>query len=346
MQEEGLVTVVDGRLGRVEPAAAVKPPLADSEAAPHLPPPEDWVCHSQAMREVWNQALRVAPTDSVVLLTGETGTGKELVADAIHRASRRRNRPMIRVNCAALPPTLIESELFGREKGAYTGALSMQVGRFELADRSTLFLDEIGELPIDLQAKLLRVLQLGEFERLGSAQTRRVDVRVIAATNRDLARASREGSFRLDLLYRLNVFPIHVPPLRARAEDLRTLVWVLVQELGAKMGKRISSISACVFERLERHSWPGNVRELRNVLERAMILTSEKALEPRHFDLGVDLDDTAELTMASAERRHIQHVLARTRWRVRGRGGAAELLDLNEATLRSRMRKLGIRRPV
>ena len=235
---------------------------------------KDIVGNSEAIKTVLKQIEQVAATDSTVLIQGETGTGKELVANAIHGMSSRHDRLMIKVNCAALPPTLIESELFGREKGAFTGSLSKQIGRFELADASTIFLDEIDALPLDLQAKLLRVLESGEFERLGSPRTVKVDVRIISATNRDLARVVSEGGFREDLYYRLNVFQIIVPPLRERREDILPLVWSFVHELSKRMGKRIESIPQKDVEALQAYPWPGNVRELRNLTERAMIITT------------------------------------------------------------------------
>ena len=228
---------------------------------------------SAAITRALVQAEQVAPTDAAVLLLGETGTGKELLARTIHALSTRRSRTMIRLNCAALPPTLIEAELFGRERGAYTGALARQMGRFEVADGSTIFLDEIGELPLELQAKLLHVLERGEFERLGSSRTIRVDVRVVAATNRDLAGMVRAGKFREDLYYRLNVFPITTPPLRARLEDMPLLVWAFVREFAPAQGKTFEQIPRRTMEALQRYPWPGNVRELRNVIERAIILS-------------------------------------------------------------------------
>jgi len=304
------------------------------------------VATSPAMASVVQLVERVAPTDSAVLLLGETGTGKEMLARAIHRLSRRRDQLSVAVNCAALPASLVESELFGREKGAYTGALSRQAGRFELADRSTLFLDEIGELPLELQAKLLRVLETGEFERLGSPRTIKVDVRIVAATNRDLAAAVAAGTFRKDLYYRLGVFPIRIPPLRERPEDVPGLVWAVAAELGEKMGRRIETIPKAVIERLQGHAWHGNVRELRNLVERALILGSGPSLDVR---LPADSEPAAPeapaaLTLDDAERRHIQRTLDATRGRIRGQGGAAERLGVHEATLRSRMKKLGIER--
>ncbi|MFZ9037008.1 MAG: sigma-54-dependent Fis family transcriptional regulator [Gammaproteobacteria bacterium] len=298
---------------------------------------------SPALKAVIEQAQQVAPLDSIVLIEGETGVGKELVANLIHRESPRSNKKMVRVNCAALPAALIEAELFGRDKGAYTGALSKQVGRFELADGSTLFLDEIGELPLELQAKLLRVLQEGEFERLGSTRTLKVDVRVIAATNCELSSLVGTGKFREDLYYRLNVFPIRVPPLRARRADIPALVWSFVRDCSENMGKSIDKISKSTMQRLQAYNWPGNVRELRNVIERSMILS-------RNNDLAVSLGEIGNenqggQTLKEVERNHIRAILEQTGWRVRGEAGAARILDLNPTTLESRMKKLGIRRP-
>jgi transcriptional regulator with GAF, ATPase, and Fis domain len=249
---------------------------------------------------------------------------------------------MMKVNCAALPPSLIEAELFGRERGAYTGALARQSGRFEVADGSTIFLDEIGDLPLELQAKLLRVLEHGEFERLGSTRTLRVDVRVVAATNRDLSAMVRTGAFREDLYYRLNVFPITVPPLRARPEDIPLLVWTFVREFAQAQGKTIDQIAKQSMERLRRYLWPGNVRELRNIIERATILSAGPTL---HVDLPTPLDSKAPgMTLEEVERRHIIAVLDEVRWRIRGDGGAAQRLGLKPSTLESRMRKAGIKR--
>jgi transcriptional regulator with GAF, ATPase, and Fis domain len=310
----------------------------------------DIIGESSALRRVLFQVDQVAPTGAAVLLLGETGTGKELVAKAIHDRSPRRDRTLIKVNCAALPPTLIESEIFGHEKGAFTGASSRKIGRFELADRSTLFLDEIGELPLALQAKLLRVLQEGEFERLGSSLTHKVEVRIIAASNRDLSSAARGGDFRPDLYYRLRVFPIEVPPLRARQEDIPLLVWHFLGQLATTLGKRIEEVPSSTMERLVLYDWPGNVRELRNVLERAVILSPGSIL---HLDGMEDSRPRSSepapgggrgRTLAEVERAHILGVLEALEWRVRGPGNAAEELGLNASTLYSRMKKLGIRR--
>jgi formate hydrogenlyase transcriptional activator len=301
------------------------------------------VGRSQALRHVLAQAEQVAPTDSTVLLLGETGTGKELIAAAIHDLSPRRDRTMVRVNCAAIPSPLLESELFGREKGAYTGALSKQVGRFELADGSTLFLDEIGDLPPEVQVKLLRALQEKQIERLGSSKTFRVDVRIITATNRDLAKAVRDGKFREDLYYRLNVFPITMPPLRERREDIEVLVSAFVEEFATRFGKNVESVARESMEALQRYHWPGNVRELRNVIERAMIVATGPKL---WIELpgGTTSASTHSLTMRETECQHIRHVLDVTGWRIRGKNGAAEILGLKPSTLESRMAKLGIRR--
>lgn len=291
-----------------------------------------------------SQARKVAPTDSIVLITGETGTGKELLAQAIHDMSRRKTRTMIKVNCAALPAPLIEGELFGREKGAYTGAMTKQAGRFEVADGSTIFLDEIGDLPLDLQAKLLRVLQDGSLQRLGSNHTITVDARVIAATNHNLAEMVRAGTFRADLYHRLNVFPVEVPPLRTRPEDIPALVWRFVQDFNNKMGRSIETIPRHVMDQLKAYAWPGNVRELRNLIERAVIISEGRKLV---IDLPVLMDDQQRelVTMEEVERRHMLNVLERTRWRISGKGGAAEVLGLVPTTLHSRMKKLGISRP-
>ena len=305
---------------------------------------EEIVGRSQAMKVILAQVEQVARTDATVLIEGETGTGKELLARAVHRLSTRKDRPLVTVNCASLPPTLIESELFGREKGAYTGALTRMTGRFEVADGATLFLDEIGELPQDVQGKLLRVLEEGRFERLGSSQSRQVNVRIIAATNRELARDVAEGKFRKDLYYRLNVFPIAVAPLRERPEDIPLLVWAFVRQYEKKMGRRIDHIPRRSMEDLQHYPWPGNARELRNVVEHAMIVSSGKTLDVR-VPRMTSSDTPANLSLEDVERRHILGVLQKSDWRLTGQGGAAEILGLKRTTLQSKMKKLGIRRP-
>lgn len=301
------------------------------------------VGQSLAMKRILAQAEQVARTNSTVLILGETGTGKELLARAIHKMSSRKDRPLIAVNCAALPPTLIESELFGREKGAYTGALTRMIGRFEVADGSTLFLDEIGELPLELQSKLLRVLEEGSFERLGSTRTLHVDVRIIATTNRDLEQEVRDCYFRKDLFYRLGVFPIVIPPLRERPEDILCMVRAFVGEFQKSMGKEIETISKKSMEALQSYAWPGNVRELRNVIEHAMILSKDKTLVVQLPKLK-SLETDGVQKLQDVERRHIVAVLEQTGWRLSGRGGAAEVLGLKRTTLRARMQKLGIER--
>jgi formate hydrogenlyase transcriptional activator len=302
------------------------------------------VSRSAAMKQVLAQVEQVARTDATVLLTGETGTGKELLARTIHTLSNRKERPLITINCAVLPPTLIESELFGREKGAYTGALARMAGRFEVADKSTLFLDEIGELSPDLQAKLLRVIEEGRFERLGSTQSLKVDVRIIAATNRDLDQEVASGKFRSDLFYRLNVFPISIPPLRGRVEDIPPLIWMFVKQNEKKLNKRIDHIPRRNMEALQGYAWPGNARELRNIIEHAMILSSGSTLHPQPPAYKAD-DGAPARTLEDVERRHIRSVLEKTGWRVTGAQGAAKILGLKRTTLQSKMKKLGIKRP-
>lgn len=298
-----------------------------------------------SMQTVRAQIGKVAGTDSTVLIQGETGTGKELIAEAIHRHSERRQRILVKVNCAALPAALVESELFGREKGAFTGALSRQVGRFELADGATLFLDEIAEMPLEVQSKLLRVLQQGEFERLGSPRTIRVNVRVIVATNRNLDEEVEQGRFRRDLFYRLNVFPITVPPLRERAGDIPQLVWEFVNEFGEKMGKKIRRIANDDMRALMNYPWPGNVRELRNVVEHAMIMSQGEVLVLERPRLSATGGLSRSTTLEEVECRHIRATLTLTQGRIKGIGGAAERLGINPSTLYSRMRKLGIASP-
>jgi transcriptional regulator with GAF, ATPase, and Fis domain len=302
-----------------------------------------------AMRYVMSRIDQVAPTDATVLLYGETGTGKELVARALHRQSPRRDRPFVVVNCAAMPAPLIESELFGRERGAFTGAHATQIGRFELANRGTIFLDEIGELPLEVQPRLLRVLQEGQVERLGNPRTVEVDVRVVAATNRDLAEEVRAGRFRRDLYYRLNVFPITLPALAQRREDIPALVRHLVERLGRGLRRYVSTIPDDVMAALQAHDWPGNVRELENVLQRAIILSKNGVLTSREMWLPASEAAAAGVpetgTLVDVERRHIVRVLSGVRWRIEGAGGGAQILGLKPSTLRSRMVKLGIERP-
>ncbi len=302
------------------------------------------VSESAAIQQVLAQVEQVAPTPATVLLLGETGTGKEVMAQAIHDLSPRHQRPMIRVSCAAIPTALIESELFGRERGAYTGALSRQIGRFEAANQSTLFLDEIGDLPMEVQVKLLRVLQERVIERLGSTQPVKVDVRIIAATNRNLEDAVRDKTFREDLFYRLNVFPIVVPPLRERVEDIPALVWSFIDEFSRSFGKTIESISKDSMRELQRYPWPGNVRELRNVIERAVIVATGRQLVVAAPRLGERPVPQTAMTLTELEVEHIRAVLESTSWRVRGSGGAAERLGLKPTTLESRMARLGIAR--
>jgi formate hydrogenlyase transcriptional activator len=314
---------------------------------------------SSALREVLRQVEQVAPTDSTVLVLGETGTGKELIARAIHDRSARKERPLVKVNCGAISAGLVESELFGHVKGAFTGALANRDGRFKLADGGTIFLDEVSELPLEAQVKLLRVLQEQEFEPVGGSKTTKVDVRVIAATNRDLGAETVAGRFRHDLFYRLNVVPISVPPLRARAGDVELLVQFFVQKLAKKLGRRPMRVPADVMRRLSAYAWPGNVRELQNVIERAIVLAQSDVLA-----IGAELTAVipvpamvAEVSATSArapfasgrlvdvERRHIEAVLIERNWMIEGERGAAKILNLHPNTLRGRMRKLGIKRP-
>ena len=302
------------------------------------------VGESPALRRVRELADEVAATDATVLILGETGTGKELLATYIHEESARRARSMVRVNCAAVPDTLLESELFGRERGAFTGESERQVGRFELADRSTIFLDEIGDLPANAQVKLLRVLEERQIERLGNPKPIRVDTRIIAATHCDLETAVAEGKFREDLFYRLNVFPIRLPSLRERAEDIPLLVWKYVTEFSATFGKRIETITSETMAALQRYPWPGNVRELRNVVERAMIKTRGGEL-PIELPRPVLSGQKRSERLVDVETEHLRQVLDITRWRIRGANGAADRLGLRPTTLESRMAKLGLRRP-
>jgi len=303
---------------------------------------------SDALNYVLFRVGQVAPTDATVLILGETGTGKGLVANAIHGLSFRKDRPMMTVNCAALPANLIESELFGREKGAFTGAHARQAGRFEVVDGGTIFLDEIGELPLELQSKLLRVLQDGEFERLGSAKTIKVDVRVIASTSRDLKEEVRTGRFREDLFYRLNVFPVSIPPLRKRADDIPQLMRFFVDKYSRKIGRRIETIPKTSMKALEGYHWPGNVRELEHVIERAVITTTGPVLQlADRLEPLTDSDatDKSLKDLAAMEREHILRVLSETGWKIEGAKGAASILNLHPSTLRFRIKKLGIKRP-
>ncbi len=306
---------------------------------------ENIIGESDGINYVLYKVEQIASSNTIVLILGETGTGKELVARAIHGLSLRKERALVKVNCAALPSNLIESELFGHEKGAFTGAHSRHIGRFEVANCATLFLDEIGELPIELQAKLLRVLQDGEFERLGSSHTIKVDVRIIAATNRNLEEEVRKGRFRNDLWYRLNVFPITVPPLRDRLNDIPLLVNFYVKKISKRMGKSIEIIPMSVISALQNYHWPGNIRELENVLERAVINSSGSKLHLVDELKKPQKDSTImPKTMEKVEHDHIIRVLEQTNWKVSGKNGAAEILGLNRSTLRARMRKLGISR--
>jgi len=307
---------------------------------------ENIVGQSDAINYVFYKVEQIAGTDTTVLILGETGTGKELIARAIHGMSLRKNRALVKMNCAALPSTLIESELFGHEKGAFTGAHSKRLGRFEVANGATLFLDEVGELPLELQPKLLRVLENGEFERLGSSKTQKVDVRVISATNRNLEEEVRKGAFREDLWYRLNVFPITMPPLRDRLDDILPLVNFYVDRISKRLGKEIKMIPVNVMDSLRQYHWPGNIRELENVLERAVINSSGPKLRLVDELKKPNKDAArAEQTLENVERDYIIRVLEQVQWKVSGKNSAAEILGLDRSTLRARMRKLMIREP-
>jgi formate hydrogenlyase transcriptional activator len=333
---------------------------------------EEIIGDSPALRRTLAQVELAAPAGTTVLIQGETGTGKEIIARAIHNLSPRRERTFVKVNCAAIPAGLLESELFGHERGAFTGALTQKIGRFEFADRGTLFLDEIADLPLELQPKLLRVLQEQEFERLGGNRTWRVDVRVVAATNADLSQLVAERKFRSDLYYRLNVFPIFVPPLRERREDVPLLVRYFVQKFSRRQNKTVEYVPADVMEALVNYSWPGNIRELENLIERAVLLSAGKELRVPLAELKAaaasslgsqqstesvsdppDLSTTSVVssstpiaTLEDAERQHILRALRQTNWRISGPSGAANLLGMKRTTLQARIRKLGIRRPV
>ena len=307
---------------------------------------ENIIGDSPALRRALYRVQQVAPTDASVMLLGETGTGKEMFARAIHNRSVRSGKPFVRVNCAALPSTLIETELFGHVRGAFTGAVSTRQGRFEVADGGTLFLDEIGDLPADVQAKLLRVLQEGEFERVGSSQSHKVDVRIVAATHHDLETAMTQGRFRADLYYRLNVFPIVLPPLRQRTEDIPRLVWYFVNRRQRALNRKFTNIPVSVYASLQQRPWPGNVRELQNVIERAMIHSSGDTLTLDETPSSMPpVTERGPATLEDVERQYVQDALQRCRWRINGRGNAAETLGLHPNTLRNRMKKFGIQRP-
>jgi formate hydrogenlyase transcriptional activator len=308
---------------------------------------EEIIGQSAPIRDVLRKVEQVAPTEATVLIHGETGTGKELLARAVHDRSARKNRPLVKVNCGSIPSGLVESELFGHERGAFTGATQRRIGRFELANGGTIFLDEVTELPPDTQVKLLRVLQEGEFERVGSSQTIKVDVRVIAATNRDLNKIVKDGIFRADLFYRLNVFPLESPALRERKDDIPLLVNFFLSKFGKKLGKSVRGVSQKSMEALRNYDWPGNVRELQNVIERAVVVARgpvvrvDESMLPAEDTLGVSRIDTLE----NVERHHIIRALNETNWVIHGKKGAAEILGINPSTLRSRMEKLGIKKP-
>src|SRR5262244_3325994 len=308
---------------------------------------EEIIGQSAPVRQLLRNVEQVAPTEATVLVQGETGTGKELVARAVHDRSRRKDRPLVKVNCGSIPAGLVESELFGHEKGAFTGATQRRVGRFELANGGTIFLDEATELPIDTQVKLLRVLQEGEFERVGSSQTIKVDVRVIAATNRDLKEMVKNGTFRSDLFYRLNVFPLEVPALRERKDDIPLLVSFFLSKFGKKLGKELRGVSQKAMDGLLRYHWPGNVRELQNIVERAAVLATGPIvqIDEAMMRSGETVQESVVDTLENAERNHILRALNETRWVVHGKKGAADLLGINPSTLRSRMEKLAIKRP-
>jgi formate hydrogenlyase transcriptional activator len=335
------------------PDRAAAMPLPQTGASDRLEPTSSdraIVGASDVLKYVMYRVEQVAATSATVLLLGETGTGKELVARAIHNQSPRRNKKFVVVNCGALPPSLIESELFGRERGAFTGAHTSQAGRFEIANGGTIFLDEIGELPLDLQPKLLRVLQEGQIDRLGSARTVNVDVRIVAATNKDLVEGVRNGTFRQDLFYRLNVFPITLPALRERRDDLPALLRHFCDRLGRQIGKPVDRISPGTLQALEQYDWPGNIREFENVIQQAVILSRNGVLDLTNF-AGVSIRPLVQPypeqleKLVDVQRAHIQRVLEATTWRIEGHTGAAKILGLCASTLRTRMRKLGIRRP-
>jgi len=316
-----------------------------------VPRPEDTICEgmvgqSAVLRNVVMQLETVAPTDSTVLICGETGTGKELIARAVHNLSTRRAHAFVKCNCAAIPISLLESELFGHEKGAFTGAVAQRIGRFELANRGTMFLDEIGEAPLELQPKLLRVLQEREFERLGNSRTQRTDSRLVAATNANLPEMVDTKRFRADLFYRLNVFPIQIPPLRDRPEDIPVLITHFVHDCARRMHRTIKVIASATMDALVRYSWPGNIRELQNLIERAVILSSGELLQVPLSEIDeASKPRGAQQTLEEAERAHILATLKKTRWIVSGPRGAANRLGMKRSTLQFWMKKLGIERP-
>ena len=338
-------TIRETKFSKATPPAYVSRVLDPKPESHNEPDFEGIVGQSSALRQVLEYAETVAATDSTVLLLGETGTGKELIARAIHKLGRRKERPLVKLNCAAIPSGLLESELFGHERGAFTGAIAPKMGRLELADEGTLFLDEVGDIPLELQPKLLRVMQEREFERLGSSRTKKVDVRVVAATHRDLEGMMQDRQFRSDLYYRLNVFPISLPPLRARRDDIPLLVWHFVEKYSQQMDKCIDQIPEETIEALTRYHWPGNIRELQNVIERAVILTQgtilhvplEKLERHPRFD-----QPSRPMTLREAERQHILRTLDETQWVIGGAHGAATRLGVPRTSLIYRMQKLGI----
>lgn len=341
--EQQFPSVSREELENLDAVADVLSPEIDS-ATPAF---EGMIGPSKALRKVLDQVRTVACTDSTVLLEGETGTGKELISRAVHNLSQRRHRNFVKFNCAAIPAGLMESELFGHERGAFTGAIARKIGRFEQADKGTILLDEIGELPHELQVKLLRVLQEQEFERLGGTQTQRVNVRVIAATNRNLADMVAEGEFRSDLYFRLNVFPISIPPLRARAEDIPPLAEYFLRQYSQRMGKSIDIIPATTLAQMQQYAWPGNVRELQNFIERAVIVTNGTTLCAPLDTLQVKLGEHQPVvTLRQAESSHILKALRESNWVLGGPRGAAARLGVKRTTLISKMRKLGLSRPM
>ena len=349
--EETLYTFILRDIDALQKAAAESQKLRDinqylQQEAQTISGAEGLIGSSQGLLQVMNSVKQVAETDATILVTGETGTGKEVVVQAIHRMSSRQQQPLIKLNCAAIPENLVESELFGHEKGAFTGALSRKIGRFELAHQGTLFLDEIGDMPLDIQTKMLRILQEGEFERIGGVATIKVDVRIIAATHRDLPENVREGHFREDLFYRLNVFPIHIPPLRERKSDINALAQHFLKQYAVKFNRSVKTIPAQVMDSLIAYHWPGNIRELQHLIERAVILSTGSTLAFGDWfqPVGKKTDFDSPLTLEEMEYQHIIQALEKTNWQISGENGAAQRLGLNASTLRSRINKLGIQR--